>query len=253
MLGRVSTRRGKRFRKIHKIGETKMKVFLDTADINLIKEHAHLIDGVTTNPSLAAKVGANNKEKFRELIVQIMVAVKGPVSAEVISVTYESMITEIKEIERDICCIVSKIPSVPDLETISHLVIKLPTTPEGLKALKYCSEREIKTNMTLVFQPLQALLVAKLGATYVSPFLGRLDDIGQDSMAMLKSIRTIYNNYQFKTQILAASLRSPKHVLDVAEIGADVATLPPELLEKMLNHPLTDEGLEQFLKDWNEK
>lgn len=209
-----------------------MKFFVDTANIEDIRriKAMGLLDGVTTNPSLAAK----EKTDFKSLIGQICDVVGGPVSAEVTAVEADKMFAEAKE-----------------LAAISeHVVIKLPTIPEGLKALARCVEAGFKTNMTLVFQPIQALCVAKIGATYVSPFLGRLDDIGQDSMSMLTTIRTIYDNYGFTTQILAASLRHPLHVVQAAEIGADVATLPPAIFEKMLAHPLTSNGLEQFLADW---
>jgi len=212
-----------------------MKFFIDTANLDEIKrvKDMGLLDGVTTNPTLAAKEGGD----FRKLIASICEVVQGPVSAEVVATEASKMVQEGK-----------------DLASISeHVVVKLPTTPDGVKALSKLVEAGIRCNMTLVFQPIQALVVAKVGATYVSPFLGRLDDIGQDSMHMLQSCRTIYDNYDFDTQILAASLRHPLHVVQAAEMGADVATLPPALFDKLLNHPLTDIGLEKFLADWQKR
>jgi transaldolase len=212
--------------------ETAMKFFADTANLDEIRrvKSMGLLDGVTTNPSLVAKESMD----FHKLIGEICELVQGPVSAEVTATEADKMLLQARE-----------------LSSISeHVVVKLPTTTEGLKALVRCVDEGIKTNMTLVFQPIQALAVAKIGATYVSPFLGRLDDIGQEAMAMLTSIRTIYDNYDFDTQILAASLRHPLHIVQAAEIGADVATLPPAVFEKMLAHPLTDIGLERFLADW---
>lgn len=212
-----------------------MKFFIDTANLDEIRrvKEMGLLDGVTTNPTLAAKEGGD----FRKLIGQICEVVQGPVSAEVVSVEAGKMVTEGKE-----------------LASISeHVVVKLPTIPEGIKALARLVDAGIRVNMTLVFQPIQALVVAKVGATYVSPFLGRLDDIGQDSMSMLETIRQIYDNYNFQTEILAASLRHPLHVVQAAQLGADVATLPPALFDKLLAHPLTTSGLEQFLADWKKK
>jgi transaldolase len=209
-----------------------MKFFIDTANLDEIKrvKDMGLLDGVTTNPTLAAKEGGD----FRKLIAQICEVAQGPVSAEVVSTEAGRMIAEGR-----------------DLASISeHVVVKLPTIPEGIKALSKLVESGIRVNMTLVFQPIQALVVAKAGATYVSPFLGRLDDIGQDSMSMLSVCREIYDNYDFDTEILAASLRHPLHVVQAAQIGADVATLPPALFDKLLSHPLTDTGLERFLADW---
>ncbi len=209
-----------------------MKFFIDTANLDEIKrvKEMGLLDGVTTNPTLAAKEGGD----FRKLIGQICELVQGPVSAEVVSLEAPKMVAEGKE-----------------LANISeHVVVKLPTIPEGIKALARLVEAGIRVNMTLVFQPIQALIVAKVGATYVSPFLGRLDDIGQDSMALLQTCREIYDNYDFDTQLLAASLRHPLHVVQAAQLGADVATLPPALFDKLLSHPLTDIGLERFLADW---
>jgi len=209
-----------------------MEFFIDTANIEQIRNFKEmgLLDGVTTNPSLVSKEGGD----FRKMIEQICEIVQGPVSAEVVSTEADQMFTEAK-----------------DLASISeHVVIKLPTIPEGIKALRRCVDAGIRVNMTLIFQPLQALIVAKSGATYASPFLGRLDDIGHDAMQILSVMRQIYDNYDFKTKILAASLRHPLHVVQAAQVGADVATIPSAVLEKVLNHPLTDIGLERFLADW---
>lgn len=209
-----------------------MKFFLDTANIDEIKAGAAmgLVDGITTNPSLVAKEGKD----FRTLVAEICEIVPGPVSAEVVSTDCDGMVKEAREL--------SKIAD--------NIIVKLPTITEGVKALNICTAEGIKTNLTLVFQPLQALIVAKAGATFVSPFLGRLDDIGQDSMDMLADCRTIYDNYGFKTEILAASLRHPLHVVQAAKIGADIGTMPFKIFTQMLNHPLTDIGLEKFLADW---
>ena len=212
-----------------------MEFFVDTGLIDEIKriKEMGLLDGVTTNPSLAAKAGVAASD-FKKYIAEICEIAQGPVSAEVVSIKADEMVAEAKA-----------------LSSISeHVVVKLPTIPEGIKALARCTEAGIKTNLTLVFQPLQALIVAKAGATYVSPFLGRLDDIGHDSMEILATIREIYDNYGFETKILAASLRHSMHILQAAQIGADVATLPPATFDKLLNHPLTDIGLERFLADW---
>jgi transaldolase len=209
-----------------------MKFFLDTANLNEIREAASLgiLDGVTTNPSLVAKEG----KPFKETILQICEVVNGPVNAEVLATDSGSMCREAKEYAA----------------WHKHIVVKLPTTREGLKACKCLSEQGIRTNLTLCFSANQALLVAKAGATYVSPFLGRLDDIGHVGMDLVKQIIQIYRNYGYKTQVLAASLRHPLHVIDAALAGADVATVPFKVLDQMFKHPLTDRGLEQFLKDW---
>ena len=189
-----------------------------------------ILDGVTTNPTLVAR----EKREFKPLIAEICSICPGPVSAEVTAVDAEGMFKEALEL--------SKIAP--------NVVVKLPTILEGLKALKRCVDAGIKVNMTLIFQPVQALIVAKIGATFASPFLGRLDDISQDGMSMLADIRRIYDNYRFKTEILAASLRHPLHVLQAARIGADIATMPFATFTKLLAHPLTDIGLERFLADW---
>ncbi len=209
-----------------------MKFFLDTANINEIREAASLgiLDGVTTNPSLIAKEG----KPFKATILEICKIVQGPVSAEVIATDAGSMCKEAQEYA----------------SWDKHVVVKLPTTREGLKACKCLSEQGIKVNMTLCFSANQALLVAKAGGTYVSPFLGRLDDIGHVGMDLIRQIVQIYKNYDFKTQVLAASLRHPLHVIDCALAGAHVSTMPAKVLDQMFKHPLTDVGLANFLKDW---
>jgi transaldolase len=209
-----------------------MKFFLDTANLDEIRAGAELgiVDGVTTNPSLVAKEGKD----FRTLVKQICEIITGPVSAEVLSVKCDAMVKEARELSK-IC---------------DNVVVKLPTIPEGVKALKILSAEGIKTNLTLVFQPLQALIVAKAGASFCSPFLGRLDDISQDGMALIDDIRLIYDNYGFRTEILAASLRHPLHVVQAARAGADIGTMPYKVFQQMLNHPLTDLGLEKFLADY---
>ncbi len=209
-----------------------MKFFLDTANLNEIREAAALgvLDGVTTNPSLIAKEG----KPFKPTILEICKIVQGPVSAEVIATDAGAMCKEAQEYA----------------SWDKHVVVKLPTTREGLKACKCLSEQGIKVNMTLCFSANQALLVAKAGGTYVSPFLGRLDDIGHVGMDLIRQIVQIYKNYDFKTQVLAASLRHPLHVIDCALAGAHVATMPAKVLDQMFKHPLTDVGLANFLKDW---
>ena len=209
-----------------------MKFFLDTANLNEIREAAALgiLDGITTNPSLIAKEG----KPFKATILEICKIVQGPVSAEVIATDAGAMCKEAQEYA----------------SWDKHVVVKLPTTREGLKACKCLSEQGIKVNMTLCFSANQALLVAKAGGTYVSPFLGRLDDIGHVGMDLIRQIVQIYKNYDFKTQVLAASLRHPLHVIDCALAGAHVATMPAKVLDQMFKHPLTDTGLANFLKDW---
>ncbi|HKY63685.1 MAG TPA: fructose-6-phosphate aldolase [bacterium] len=209
-----------------------MKIFIDTADVKEIREanDIGILDGVTTNPSLVAKSG----RKFREVLEEIVKIVNGPVSAEVVSVEHEGMLKEAREYAK----------------IHSNIVIKLPMTIEGLKALKILTAEGIKTNLTLVFNANQALLVGKVGATYVSPFIGRLDDISQIGMDLIRQIRTIYDNYDIDTQILAASIRNPIHFLEAALIGADVATVPMSVIRQLAQHPLTDIGLDKFLKDW---
>jgi transaldolase len=209
-----------------------MKFFLDTANLEEIRAGAALglIDGVTTNPSLVSKEGMD----FKTLVGKICEIISGPVSAEVVATECEGMVKEAR--------ILSKVAE--------NIVVKLPTVAEGVKALKICAAEGIKTNLTLVFQPLQALAAAKGGATFCSPFLGRLDDIGHDGMLLLEEIRLIYDNYGLGTQIIAASLRHPLHVVAAAKIGADVGTMPYKVFEQILRHPLTDIGLARFLSDW---
>jgi transaldolase len=209
-----------------------MKFFVDTADIKEIRElhEAGLVDGVTTNPSLIAKSGRD----FKEVIKEISAITPGPVSAEVASLEYEGMVAEGEHLAK----------------IAQNVVIKLPLTLNGLKATKYFAGKGIKTNVTLCFSANQALLAAKAGATYISPFLGRLDDINLDGVELIENIRTIYDNYQFDTQILAASIRTPNHVTQVALVGADVATIPPAVIRKLADHPLTNAGIEGFVKDW---
>ncbi|MDD2733902.1 MAG: fructose-6-phosphate aldolase [Desulfuromonadaceae bacterium] len=209
-----------------------MKFFIDTADVTEIRE-AHalgLVDGVTTNPSLIAKSG----RKFKDVIKEIVSIVDGPISAEVISLDAPGMIKEGKELAK----------------IHKNIVVKLPMTPEGLKACKALTDKGIKTNVTLIFTAMQALLAAKAGATYVSPFVGRLDDISQDGMGIIEDIRTIFDNYGYMAEIIVASVRNPIHVLNSALIGADVATIPYSVMIQLAKHPLTDAGIEKFLKDW---
>ncbi|MEO6012126.1 MAG: fructose-6-phosphate aldolase [Devosia sp.] len=209
-----------------------MQFFVDTAEIADIKKlhQMGLLDGVTTNPSLIAKSGRD----FKEVIKEICSVVPGPVSAEVASMDYDTMVKEGEVLAK----------------LADNVVVKLPLTVEGLRACKMFSGKGIKTNVTLCFSPNQALLAAKCGATYISPFLGRLDDINLDGVELIEQIRTIYDNYNFTTQILAASIRTPNHVTEVALAGADVATIPPAVIYKLADHPLTKSGLEQFVKDW---
>jgi fructose-6-phosphate aldolase, TalC/MipB family len=209
-----------------------MKFFVDTAEISEIRElyEAGLLDGVTTNPSLVAKSGRN----FKEVVKEICEIVPGPVSAEVAATDYDGMVAEGR-------VLAALAPNV---------VVKVPLTLAGLKATKTFKEEGIKINVTLCFSPNQALLAAKVGATYISPFIGRLDDINLEGMELIEQIRTIYDNYNFETEILAASIRSPNHVTQAALAGADVATIPPAVIKKLANHPLTDAGLENFVKDW---
>ena len=209
-----------------------MKFFIDTANINEIKEAAALgiLDGVTTNPSLVAKEGKD----FRKLLDEILAVVNGPVSAEVISTDYDGILKEAHELAK-----------------IHHnIVIKVPLIKEGLKAVRTLSLENIKTNVTLCFSPSQALLAAKAGATYISPFVGRLDDISHDGMELISQIVQIYKNYDYKTQVLVASIRHPLHLVEAALMGADVSTMPFSVIDRLFNHPLTDLGLEKFLSDW---
>ena len=209
-----------------------MKIFIDTANIEEIKAANEwgIIDGVTTNPTLVAKEGKD----FKSMVNQILSIVDGPISVEVISTESEGMVKE--------ALVMSK--------WSKNIVIKIPMIPEGLKAVKILNEKGIKTNVTLVFSVNQAILAAKAGATYVSPFIGRLDDIGHDGMQIIRDMVQIYKLYDFKTEIIVASVRHPLHVIESAKIGAHVATIPYNVIEKMFKHPLTDNGLEKFLKDW---
>ncbi len=209
-----------------------MKFFIDSAEISEIKELSQygLLDGVTTNPSLIAKAGVD----FLELIAQICEIVDGPVSAEVAATDYQTMIKEGE--------ILSKIAD--------NVCIKLPLTMDGIKACRYFSDKNIKTNVTLCFSAAQALLAAKAGATFISPFVGRLDDIGQDGLELIDEICQIYSNYNFKTEILVASIRNPIHITTAAKLGAHVATIPANVLHQLVSHPLTDKGLEIFINDW---
>ena len=209
-----------------------MKFFVDTAEIKDIRDlyDTGLLDGVTTNPSLIAKSGRD----FKEVIKEICGIVPGPVSAEVASMDYDTMVKEGEVLAK----------------LADNVVVKLPLTVDGLRACKLFSGKGIKTNVTLCFSPNQALIAAKVGATYISPFLGRLDDINLDGVELIEQIRQIYDNYSFTTQILAASIRTPNHITEVALAGADVATIPPAVIYKLADHPLTKSGLEQFVKDW---
>lgn len=211
-----------------------MKFFADTADIAEIKEltASGLLDGVTTNPSLIAKSGKN----FVEILGEICSVVKGPVSAEVTATDTDSMLKE-----ADILAKVAE-----------NIAIKVPLTWDGLKACRKLADKEIMVNVTLCFSATQALLAAKAGATFVSPFVGRLDDIGQDGINLISDIVDIYQNYQFSTQILVASIRSPIHILRAAKLGAHICTIPPQVIRQLSFHPLTEKGLEAFLADWKE-
>tara|TARA_B100001175_G_scaffold108302_1_gene92023 strand:+ start:59 stop:712 length:654 start_codon:yes stop_codon:yes gene_type:complete len=212
-----------------------MKFFIDTANLDQIKQAEALgvLDGVTTNPSLMAKEGITGKENILNHYIEICNSVSGDVSAEVISVDYEGIVKEGE--------ILAKLNP--------QIVVKVPMITEGIKAIKYFSNHNIKTNCTLVFSSGQALLAAKAGATYVSPFIGRLDDISQDGMFLIEEIRHIYDNYSFKTEILAASVRHPMHIINCAKVGADVMTGPLSAIIALSKHPLTDSGLEKFLSD----
>jgi transaldolase len=209
-----------------------MKIFLDTANLKSIRMYNDmgLLDGITTNPTLLSKEGGDPHKTMEE----ICSIVKGDVSLEVVSTEYSGMMDEGRRLRK----------------YGNNVVVKCPMTPDGLKACKSLTAEGIPVNVTLVFSANQAVLAAKAGAKYVSPFIGRLDDIGQDGMGLIREIHQIFQNYKFKTQILVASIRHPVHVVDAAKIGADVVTLPPDVLGKMLKHPLTDIGLKNFLADW---
>ncbi len=213
-----------------------MKFFIDTANLADIKEAADLgvLDGVTTNLSLMAKEGISGQERILKHYVDICQLVDGPISAEVIATDYDTILQEGEALA----------------QLHPNIIVKVPMTKDGVKAIKYFSQKGIRTNCTLVFSAGQALLAAKAGATYVSPFVGRLDDISTDGMALIAQIRLIYDNYRYETQILAASVRHPIHIIKCAEIGADVMTGPLSAITALLNHPLTDSGLAKFLSDY---
>lgn len=207
-----------------------MKLFIDTANGSEIREMAWLVDGVTTNPSLVAK----EKRPFRDIIAEICELIDGPVSAEVISLKTEEMVSEARELA----------------SIHTNVVIKIPMTEAGMKAVRILTSEGIRTNVTLVFSANQAMLAAKCGASFVSPFVGRIDDMSGDGMGLIAEIQECYQHYVFSTEILVASIRHPRHLLDSALIGADVATVPYSVLKKAFNHPLTDLGIQRFLKDW---
>lgn len=209
-----------------------MKLFLDTANLERIRKlnQMGIVDGVTTNPTLVAK----EPGEFEDIIVAICKEVKGDVSAEVVSTEYAGMLEEARHLSK----------------LAPNVVVKLPVIPEGLKATKTISSEGIRVNMTLVFSANQGLLAAKAGASFISPFIGRLDDIGQRGMEVVEDLVKIRNNYGLKSEVLVGSIRHPQHVLEAAKVGADIATMPPEVMEKMVQHPLTDSGLKRFLEDW---
>ena len=208
-----------------------MKFFIDTGDVKEVREaHAMgLVDGVTTNPSLIAKSG----RKYKDVVVEICELVNGPISAEVLSTTYDEMMAEARVWHK----------------LHKNIVVKLPLIPDGLKAVRTCTQEGIRTNVTLCFSPNQALLAAKAGASYISPFIGRLDDISETGMELIQKIVTIYENYDFSTEVLVASVRNPTHVVDAALIGADVCTIPFSVMLQLAKHPLTDVGLAKFVED----
>ena len=212
-----------------------MKLFLDTANVKEIQEAASLglLDGVTTNPSLVSKEGRS----FRDVLLEVCQLVDGPISAEVVSVEAEAMIKEGRELAK----------------IHKNIVVKCPLIPEGLKATKKLASEGIRVNVTLCFSPTQALLAAKAGAWCVSPFIGRLDDVSSDGMALIRQILTIYRNYQYKTLVLVASVRHPQHVVEAALAGGDICTMPYAVYQQLFKHPLTDSGLKKFLADWSER
>ncbi len=212
-----------------------MKFFIDTANLDEIKKGVEMgmVDGVTTNPSLVAK----EKKPFIEIIAEICKIVDGPVNAEVVSLEAPGMVAEARDLAK----------------IADNIVVKIPMIVEGLKAVKMLAAEGIKTNVTLIFSAAQALLAAKAGASYVSPFVGRLDDIGQPGMDLVSDIVTIYDNYGYTSEVIVASVRSPQHVLDAALIGADIATIPFKVIAQLAKHPLTDTGMEQFLADWEKR
>ena len=213
-----------------------MKLFIDSADVREIREcqEQGIIDGVTTNPSLVAKVAAASGRKFRDALGEICETCKGPVSAEVTATDHDGMMREAHELSK----------------VAPNVVVKIPITAEGLKAVRACTDEGIKTNVTLCFSPAQALLAAKAGAGYISPFVGRLDDIASDGMDLVRKIVAIYKNFGYATEVLVASVRSPNHIVEAALLGAHVATVPYAVLQQLVKHPLTDSGLSKFLSDW---
>jgi transaldolase len=210
-----------------------MKFFIDTANIAEIREAASMgvLDGVTTNPSLVAKEGKD----FRKLLEEICSIVDGPISAEVVSVDFDGIMKEGRDLAR----------------IHKNIIVKVPLIKEGIKAVKALKAEGIRTNVTLCFSPTQALVAAKAGAYFISPFIGRLDDISHNGMDLIRQIVTIYRNYQFETEVLVASVRHPLHVVEAAMIGADICTIPFKVIEQLIKHPLTDSGLQKFLEDWN--
>jgi transaldolase len=208
-----------------------VKFFIDTGDVGEVREAASmgLVDGVTTNPSLIAKSG----RKYKDVVVEICELVNGPISAEVLETTYDAMMSEAREWHK----------------LHGNIVVKLPLIPDGLKALRTCAQEGIRVNVTLCFSPNQALLAAKAGASYISPFIGRLDDISETGMELIEKIVTIYRNYKFPTEVLVASVRNPTHVVDAALLGADVCTIPFSVILQLIKHPLTDVGLKKFVED----
>ncbi len=213
-----------------------MKFFIDTANLDEIKKayELGLVDGVTTNPSLNAQAGVRDIAAFHEQIRKICEIVQAPVSAEVLSTASADMIVEANQLAK----------------IHEHVVVKIPMTPDGLKATHVLAREGIKVNVTLIFQPLQAMLAAKAGAAYVSPFIGRLDDVSQTGMEVVEQIMAIFNNYGFETEVIVASVRNPLHVLQAALAGADIATIPYKVIMQLIKHPLTDIGLAKFLEDW---
>ena len=214
-----------------------MKIFIDTADLKEIKEIASwgILDGATTNPTLVARSGRS----FDEVIEEIFKLVDGPISLEVVSENAEDMVKEAKQLVKKV-----------NPKYQKNVAIKVPMTTEGLKAVKQLSKEKIRTNVTLIFSANQALLAAKAGASFVSPFIGRLDDIGQEGMQIVEEITEIFYNYDIETEIIVASIRHPIHVIQAARLGADIATVPPEVIRKMAKHSLTDKGIKAFLDDW---
>jgi transaldolase len=208
-----------------------MKFFIDTGDVREVRDaHAMgLVDGITTNPSLIAKSG----RKYRDVVVEMCEIVNGPISAEVLSTTYDEMMAEAREWHK----------------LHKNIVVKLPLIPEGLRAVRTCAGEGIRTNVTLCFSPTQALLAAKAGASFISPFIGRLDDVSETGMELIQKIVTIYDNYDYETEVLVASVRNPTHVVDAAMIGADICTIPFSVMLQLAKHPLTDVGLQKFVED----